>query len=141
MNTGVDADLARAYLAARYRLFLPGDSIDLRIGVASVRADGALQRAGCRSHWAIVTPFNPRSRQLGDAGNAARLARFAVDLERSGWLHVDSLASADDGAWPEAGFCIFDAPLPLMLARRYGQNAIVSAALGAAPALVWIGAA
>ncbi|NGY03512.1 DUF3293 domain-containing protein [Solimonas terrae] len=56
-----------------------------------------------------------------------------------GWRHAASLACADDGSWPEPGFCLFDVERRsvLALARRYRQHAIVGAKLGAVPRLLW----
>ncbi|WP_020648216.1 DUF3293 domain-containing protein [Solimonas variicoloris] len=134
-----DAALAAAYANARYEIDLGTQRIVRRIGRRDAGADAALRTAGCRRHWFIVTPCNPDSRRLTDADNAARLARFAADLAAHRWDTRPSLGRADDGCWPEAGACVFDAepPAVLALARAYGQAAFVQGRLGAAPTLVW----
>lgn len=137
MNT--DGALARAYADARYVIEIADGPLTRRIGRIDAQADARLQAHGCRLHWWIVTPCNPRSRRLSDAGNDARLARLEAELRQRHWRIHPSHSAAPDGRWHERGFCIFDAEIEAVtdLAQRYEQNAIVGADLGVAPALHW----
>jgi hypothetical protein len=134
-----EATLAAAYARARYDIQLHDRIVTRRVGVIDAAADAALRDAGCRAHWHIVTPCNPRSQRLPDADNAARLAAFVQELDAAGWLHVASVNRSDDPQWDEAGRCVFDAPDATIdaLAVRYGQLALLRGTLGEAPQLVW----
>lgn len=135
--------LAQAYASARYEIHFDHAAFTRRIGVVDQACDARLREAGCRRHWFIVTPCNPRSQHQDQAGNEVRLRTMAQQLREAGWSHVDSLASAEDGTWPEAGFCIFDLAEheACALGRQYGQHAIVGGVLGSTPALIWLEAA
>jgi hypothetical protein len=135
----VDGALARAYADALYVIEMPDGPLSRRIGRIDAQADARLRAHGCLRHWWIVTPCNPRSRPVSDAENEALLARFEAELHQHHWrIHLSHSAAAD-GRWHERGFCIFDAEVDAItdLARRYEQNAIVGADLGAAPMLHW----
>lgn len=129
--------LQAAYQAAHYRMLLPCGELIWQIGVAQPRARSRLRSAGCRRRWHILTPCNPHSRRLPAGANRYRLRCLHMQLLRKGWTFYPALNSAADGSWPEAAVVIFDAPRAalLVLARRYGQNAVVVARLGEAPAL------
>lgn len=132
--------LAQAYARAHYEIHFDGVMFTRRIGIADQACDARLREAGCRQRWFIVTPCNPRSQRQDDADNESRLRAMAQQLRESRRPYIDSLASAEDGAWPEAGFCIFDLAEreACALGRQYGQRAIVSGVLGNAPTLIWL---
>ncbi|HEY1078305.1 MAG TPA: DUF3293 domain-containing protein [Fontimonas sp.] len=133
------AALEAAYRAAQYRIVLAQGRIVRHVGRIDAAADAALAGAGCRRHWAIVTPCNPGAQRLSDRENAARLAALIRDLEARALRHLPAINAAQDGSWPEPGCCILDAPAALIesLAVQYGQLAYLSAGLGEAPALLW----
>jgi hypothetical protein len=135
----IDGALARAYADALYVIEMPDGPVTRRIGRIDAQADARLRTHGCCRHWWIVTPCNPRSRPVSGRENDARLERFAQELRQHGWRTLPSHNTAADGRWYERGFCIFDAEADAItdLARRYEQNAIVGAELGAAPMLHW----
>lgn len=139
------ASLDRAYRATLYRVRLPGAELTLRIGVRDAVSEKRLaQFAGCRRHWALVTPCNPHSRRLMDWQNRLRHAGMEAGLRASGLVYYPSLHDDPAGQWPdEAGFLLVDSPhgLARALGRQYGQNAIVAARLGEAPRLVYLGTA
>lgn len=136
----VDPALAQSYARARYEIRFDDATFTRRIGGVDQACDARLRKAGCRRRWFIVTPCNPRSRHQDQAGNEARLRAMAQRLREAGRSHVGSLASAEDGTWPEAGFCIFDLAEreARALGRQYQQHAIVSGVLGNAPMLIWL---
>lgn len=139
-TTSGDSRQSRAYTNARYRILLPDGVCERRIGVAAPHADLRLRDAGCVRHWQLLTACNPQSRRLRDDENAIRQRTLCAQLDARGWRHLDTLADDGDGGWPEAGFCVFDADpaAVLALARESDQAAIVMAALGEAPRLIWI---
>lgn len=134
------ASLADAYTRARFEILLPAQTLIRRIDVIDPAADTALQTAGCRTHWHVLTPCNPLSERLSDDENARRIAACASQLDAQAWRYVPALNRADDGDWPEPGFAIFDADEATVcaLGRGYRQHAIVGGRLGAAPELIWL---
>lgn len=130
--------LLAQYRDAQYRMLLPRGELLWHIGRTPPRAQRLLRAAGCRHHWFILTPCNPRSRLLPAGANRHRLNRLRQQLRQRNWRHHPSRSSAADGGWPEPGFAIFDAPRAavLALARRYGQNAVAAGGLGQAATLI-----
>jgi hypothetical protein len=134
------SDLAAAYRATTYRVFLPGGALDLRID----QTDERLRRwlAGNGSHsFAIVTAANPGSRQLDAAANAERQAALECELLEGNYEPYAAEHVADDGAWPVEESC-FVADLEredaCALAAEFGQNAVVCGGEDGVPRLVWI---
>jgi hypothetical protein len=134
------AELEAAFRSAHFRVECPDRSITRHIDQVDPAADVALKAAGCRLHWAILTPCNPNARALGNAENAERLAALRTQLDAENLRYLPSNNSAADGKWLEPGFCVLDTDPGLIeqLARQYGQAAYVTAKLNAAPALIWI---
>lgn len=132
--------LEAAYSQARYRLLLPNGVYVHRVGVVNAQIDASLRDASCSSHWHLITPCNPRSRQLDAFENTERLRRFADELGTHAWEHAAAISEADNGDWREAGYIILDAPDHAMraLAQRYEQSALLYGALDQAPQLVWL---
>lgn len=132
--------LEAAFRAAHFRVGLEAFSVTRRIDCIDTDADSALRNAGCRHHWAILTPCNPDARPLSDAENRQRLTALREQLDAFGLLYLPSINSAADDGWPEPGFCMLDADAALVaqLARQYGQLAYVSGELSAAPRLIWV---
>ncbi|MDP9140500.1 MAG: DUF3293 domain-containing protein [Pseudomonadota bacterium] len=132
--------LESAFRNAYFRVTCAGREFIRRIGQIDHAADAALKTAGCRSHWAILTPCNPDARKLSDADNAIRLATLRQQLDALKLRYLPSINSAADGSWPEPGCCVLDAAPVLTdeLARQYAQLAYVGAKLGEAPALCWM---
>ena len=131
--------LEQAYRTARYTVSIGRRRLDLAIGRADAEADEVLRRAGCRSHWCLLTPCNPGSRRWPAALNAQRLRRLRELVRHHGWRALPASNSAVDGRWREPGLCLFDvAPSVVQqFARRFGQTAWVFGAPGAPPRLVW----
>jgi hypothetical protein len=140
--TATQQALQRAYAAAEYRVHLANAWLLLRIGHADALADGRLrEEAGVRSHWAILTPFNPRSRAAGAWANQRRLGTLIAHLDAAGQRWRPSSNSAAGGTEPvELGVLWCDPPpgAAVAMARRYRQNAIVTGRLGAPTQLQWL---
>ena len=138
--TEVPAALHAAYAGARYAVQLDDGWREFRVGKADATLDNALRRFGCRQHWHYLTPFNPGSIAACPLGDGAVLDHCAARIRARDWPHLPAYSENDDGDWHEPGFVVLDvAPLEVeACARDLGQLAIVHAALGAAPTLVWL---
>ena len=133
------ATLEAEYRAAVYRLGSGPCALNATIGHSDPTLDRALRRRGCRAHWCVVTPCNPRSRVLAPIANRGRLHQMRQIVRRRGWRAMPACNASADGQWIEPGLCLIDVP-PVAaheLARRFGQCAWVLGRLGAAPQLVW----
>ncbi|HEY3326086.1 MAG TPA: DUF3293 domain-containing protein [Novimethylophilus sp.] len=131
------AHLDAAYRATAYTVYLADGALALRVGTASPALDGWLKRYGYAS-WAFVSACNPGSRPSTAAENDARHARLVAAVEALGLEWIAGMGVPDDGGWtPEASLFIPGiAPTDaLMLASRFGQNAIVCGTLGGVPQL------
>lgn len=135
----VPANLADAYRAT---LFVVSDGtreIVLRIGARSEEAAELHRRFGVLDSC-IVTAWNPESRQLPTAENAARHRRLEGRLA---WLDLPTLpAEGRDpgGQWtPEQSLWIAGPGLreALFLGRAFEQHAVVCIGPDAIPRLAW----
>jgi hypothetical protein len=73
------AELANAYRATTYRIFLPGGHCDLRIDQPSRQLADWLKTAGYPG-FAIITACNPGGQRLADAENAERQSALECAL-------------------------------------------------------------
>jgi hypothetical protein len=131
-----------AYRRALYRVMLEDDEVTLTIG----HYDAATEQQLCKTfdlqrHWVILTPCNPRSVQSRDELNNFYLdeLRFALASRSGTWGKATNIDPR--GGWPdEPGFFVVDPDLGWImdLGRRFGQNALVYAALGQPPTLIWL---
>ena len=135
----VAPELAAAYRATLFVVRDNGRETVLRIGVRSEEA-AELHRRFEVPESCIVTAWNPRSRELPAAENAARHRRLEG---RVAWLELATLpAEGRDpaGAWtPEQSLWIAGAGLQeaLFLGNAFGQHAIVCIGPDAVPRLAW----
>lgn len=136
------AELDLAYRRADYRVRLPAGELQLAIGRPDPVADARLaQECGCRRHWALLTPCNPRSERLDDAENIRLYNVLQDELAALSQAWQPAVHRDPDGLWPdEPAFLLVD-PLPelvIELAQRYRQNAVVTGELRRAPQLLWV---
>jgi len=131
-----------AYRQAEYRVELPRGDLVLKVEAHDAAGDRRLrEEAGVASHWAILTPCNPDSRRLPDEENAERLAQLEEIVEGLSLRCVSAINRDPSGQWPdEPGILLCDPPPGFAeeLGRHFEQNAILAAALGEAPRLVWL---
>jgi hypothetical protein len=134
-------ELGAAYRATTYRVFLPGGGCDLRPGMASETLRCWLETAGV-IRFAILTAHNPGSLPVAAEENALRQAELECALLELGYEPYAGENVADGDSWPDEESCF----LPGMsvaeaqvLARRYGQIAIVCGGADGVPELVWTG--
>ncbi|MCK6406266.1 MAG: DUF3293 domain-containing protein [Rhodocyclaceae bacterium] len=133
------ARLEAAYRATTYRIHAPQGDIDLRIGGASPALDALLREEGIYC-WAIITAWNPGSKLLDAAANAAAQARLQEWLSGKGyrWLPGENLA--DVGGWvAEPTTLVFGmvAADARSCGWHFGQVAVVTGAVQMAPQIVW----
>jgi hypothetical protein len=141
----VDArgQLDAVYRATEYRVPLPDrNDLVLRVDCHDAAADRVLRECcGVQYHWVILTPCNPASQRLDEAANMQRLRECEATLDRLGLRHYRARNHDPAGTWPdEPGFLLCDSPAGVAeeLGRRFGQNAVLAAALDSAPRLVWL---
>lgn len=133
-------DLERAYRRARYRLELADGPLELTIGEHSTELSRLLEHHGARAA-AFVTACNPGSLGVDAATNQAAQAALLSAAARLGHPTLPGAATDPEGAWPdEEGVLVLgiDAAAATMLARRFGQNALVWMNVAGIPELVWV---
>lgn len=130
----IPRSLLRAYEAAVYWADLPSGRITLEIGKAFHPTD-ELPR-GVR--LAIVTAWNPFSRELSDAENASRHEALVEAVHLAGLASHPAAGGDPAGQWkPEMSLAIIE-PSDDQLDDwmiRFGQNAVVVAQSGGAAGL------
>ncbi|MTB51490.1 DUF3293 domain-containing protein [Lewinella sp. W8] len=131
-----DQQLNDAYLRAEY---WAGDFC-LKIGHPAPKLDAWLRAHG-HSHYAFITPCNPRSQVISDEKNTERLNELRDLLNMFRLDFLPATGRDPQGEWPdEPGFLVFDIPLSVLhdVARGYEQNAVVEGRLRGVPLLVWL---
>jgi hypothetical protein len=131
-----DDPFRSVYEGTRYLVHYAGATIDARIGVRNAELDRLLAAEGAAS-GVFITAMNPRSEPRTAAENAAANQQLADALQL--WKALPHDGIAPDDSWAETGFFVLDLPREeaIVLARRFGQNAIVWCARGLAPALLF----
>lgn len=134
------SELEAAYRATTYRVFLPGGLVELRIGQPCAQLADWLAREDCPG-FAIITAFNPASRQLAAEQNAERQARLECDLLEGNYEPYGAENVPDEAGGPVEEACFVPDLAPedaAALAADYGQNAVVCGAADGVPHLLWI---
>ena len=134
-------EFGTAYRATTYRVFLPGGGCDLRLGMASETLRCWLETAGV-IRFAILTAHNPGSLPVAAEENALRQAELECALLELGYEPYAGENVADDDSWPDEESCFvpgISGAEAQVLARRYGQIAIVCGGADGVPELVWTG--
>lgn len=116
--SSLSPDLLKAYFDSRYTVRCTNAEVVFRIG-------GPLPDC-LRRPFALLTAWNPRSAPLGRELNDSRDAALRAQLDIDGWKYLPARGEGTDG-WVEESLAILDIPLEraLILARQFGQNAIV----------------
>lgn len=134
--------LAQLYRRTTYRVWAPGRELQLRVG----RQDAGLAKL-LREAWvegaALLTAWNPGSRQCSRAGNESAQQRLIEELAQAGHpcLRARNEPDAARGTgedWTEESVLALDLTLPAAraLALRYGQLAFLWIDARATPQLV-----
>ena len=133
-------ELAAAYRATTYRVFLPGGYADLRIGEANEVLSAWLERTGVEG-FAIITAYNPGSNPMPAEKNAEQQSKLECDLLEG---HYEPYAGENvpdnDGSLVEETCFVPDITQEdaCALAEDFGQYAIVCGGADGIPQLIWI---
>jgi len=133
------ADLEAAYRRTTYRVRTACGPIDIRIGVRNGALDRVLDEHQV-SEWAFVTASNPGSRPNSDDDNARRNAELETVLRKGGRQFLPGSGVPDMSGWqPECSYLVLgvDKPDAIVMAKRWGQCAVVWGTRGGTPELVW----
>ena len=136
-ESAITEDLIQSYLETDYHVDSEPPFV-LKVGEASEALTQLLQRHQCDCA-AYLTAFNPFSRNLGDADNAARQAALVKELAGRSLKFIGGEGQDCQGKWPgEASFLVLDLSLEASraLARKYEQNAFIWCGQDAVPQLV-----
>lgn len=134
------SELAGAYRATTYRVFLPGGPCNLRIDETCTELVNWLKQHGCAG-FAIITAYNPGARRVDDAQNAERQSALECELLEGNYEPYAGENVPDAADWPSEETCFIpDIALEdaFALAEDYGQNAIVWGGADGIPRLAWI---
>jgi hypothetical protein len=130
------------YSSARYEVMLEDESLVFSIGDYDANAEQRLvAETGMQRDWTIITPCNPRSDLAREELNLFYFNELRYELEARAGFWFKALNRDPSGQFPdEPGFCVIDADREWMmnLGRRFYQNALVTAAIGSAPRLLWL---
>ena len=146
-------ELDEAYRSTRYTVHSESDSLCIRVGERHPSVDAlcaSVLPSGTTQRWTIVTAYNPASHHLSAEDNAHRAERLRSDLDELATLLSDehqrslvvlpAVGTSPDGDWSEesvwvGGLTELEA---LALGARFGQNAVVTGAVGGAARVSWI---
>ena len=138
----IHPDLNAAFEAARYRVFLAGESHVLHIGAPCPEAlhDWLSDQAFASCAW-LITAFNPNAEQIDAERNHARDAVLRDWAARRASVWLETVNEDPNGDWPdEPGVLVADIEEGEVraMARRLGQAAIVAVLANNVATLVWI---
>jgi hypothetical protein len=130
--------LLAAYRATTYEARTDAGLIEIRIGEHTPRLDALLEELA-KSCWSYITAWNPGSTPLGASENARRNLALRAKLEDGGFVVFEGCGRPDQPGWqPEESFLALglDQAGAMTLGTKYGQHAIVRAAVGEVAELV-----
>lgn len=131
MNSDVEKTwgaLESVFRATTYRVLLPGEWADVRVGQPLPHVLSAWLEGLNETHWAIITADNPGSTMLSAGENSRRRQALAAQLDKEGKVHYPTKHMADDSQWPvERGVLVagLKAVEAVQVAQTWGQRAVV----------------
>lgn len=131
-------DLIRAFRQTLYKVFDPEGAFVMQIDVPCPALRRCHARHGVESS-VFITAWNPGSKVMSDAVNAAAQQRLKETLANGGYLVLDGQGEAPDGAWiPEASFLALgvNETEARRLCREFGQLAVIYSGADAVPGLL-----
>lgn len=129
----------KAYRRTAFHVDFPSGRVTIRNGHRHPELDGHLTANSC---WAYVTAFNPGSVPLSSGENQARQAALEQAALALGAEVVTGWGVGDGCDWPPERSCLvigLDEPQAVLLARVFGQNAIVVGRVGERAKVRWVG--
>jgi hypothetical protein len=136
--TGLDPDLVTAYRATDYHVTGAVPQFVMHVDEPS-EALAALHAARGATCSALLTACNPASRAMDDDVNAAAQRQLAERLAADGVEWVEALGADPLGRWPAEPSVLalgLDCEAAILLAREFGQNALLWAGANAVPRLL-----
>lgn len=136
-------ELAAAYRATCYRVYLPGGILELRVDEESAALKAWMKQQRV-STFAIISAYNPASVAATSEVNTTRQSALECELLTGNYEPYASTNLPDDesGMVEESCFVTDIAEEDACaLAAAFGQKAIVFGRDDAVPKLVWIDAA
>ena len=129
------------YRATTYRVYGPpgGTPIDLRVGEVSARLDKLLAGYAIE-RWAFISAWNPASRSLPEEVNNTRHAELLQLVRERGWRFYEGSGIPSNSDWkPEKSVLVLGISRedPVILGKRFGQNAVVTGQHGGQAQLVY----
>jgi Protein of unknown function (DUF3293) len=137
--SGILETMRPVYEATDYVLLEGRQPLTVRVPALNPGLDRLLERKGA-AEVALITAWNPASRQQPPAANEAAHARLRDILDEEGLEHLSMECRPRLSGWPmEKGLAIFDLPPfdALQLAEMFMQYAIVWQGSGSAAHLLW----
>lgn len=135
-----DPALETAYLETDYWVEdAPNGPFAIRIGEFCIGLEELLLEQVV-AEWAFVTACNPGSTQISEAENVQRMLELEAAARLNVWRFYRGCAKARINDWPpEPSLLILDIPRrdAIKLAKRFGQNAIVTGRIAEPARLVW----
>jgi hypothetical protein len=132
--------LKQAYTNTTFTAMTPRCEIRLRIGDSHSEMDKLLRDHGVRN-WAYITAYNPASKPLDETENARRQDLLEEEILLAGYTVYRGAGIPDTDSWtPERSVLVLgiEQNSAVILAKKYGQAAIVFGSLGTLAELVWI---
>jgi hypothetical protein len=143
MNKSVQRRWESVYRQTEYKVMLDSGAVTLKIGEYDAEVESRLiAQTDMKREWFIITPCNPRSQQARAELNLYYLNELRYEVEARAGRWVQALNCDPRAEWPdEPGFLLVDAGRlwVIALGERFYQNAVVTAQLGEAPRLLWLG--
>ena len=134
------SELAVAYRATTYRVFLPSGVCELRLDQPCAALHRWLETADCRE-FALITAHNPGGQPTAEAINAECQSQLECELLEGNYEPYAAQHVADGDVWPVEESCFVPDISPAdacALAADYGQNAVVCGGSDGVPHLVWV---
>lgn len=133
----LDDQLIQAYRATNYRVHAT-EPFALRIGRTCAACDALLDTHGVTTA-AYLTAWNPYSKAVSDAANAAGQAKLIEELNDVSTAVLSGEGSGETGDWPPEPSLFamgISREIATILAQKYQQNAFVWIERGKAAELV-----
>lgn len=137
-KTGIAIELISHYIAADYQINVESNIINFHINRYSEPLSQLLTVSDY-SHAIFITAFNPRSHKLSITENLARNVQLRLKLNHTCPKVIAGRSADSSGVWPvEDSFLALglDVETGKILAREFGQNAIIWIKKDAIPRLV-----
>lgn len=132
-------DFNEIYRTAVYGVFSGSREIRFKIGENNAEIEALLGEFKAE-RFALITAYNPRSKELSEEENLVRQEKLSGDICDAGYGFLQGYGASEDGSW-KAEPCLFVLDISeeaaVSIAQKYEQHAIVYGKRGSAPRLVW----